>query len=69
MSKYSEPKEKILKILEEKGEISQKEAIDILKPYIPIDIEKLKEQDLRRITSRLLVEYKKRKEREELLNE
>ena len=43
MSKYSEPKEKILKILERDGEISRKEVIDILKPYIPIDIEKLKE--------------------------
>lgn len=65
MSKYSEPKEKILKILEEKGEISQKEAIDIMRTYITIDIEKLKKQDLRRMANRLIVEYKKRKEKKE----
>jgi hypothetical protein len=63
MSKYSEPKEKILKILKEKGEISQKEAMEIMDPYFDIDIEKLKEQELRRIANKLLVEYKKRKEK------
>jgi len=40
MGKYSEPKEKILKILERDGEISSKEAIDIMTPYITIDIVK-----------------------------
>lgn len=64
MSKYSKPKEKILKILEEKGEIYLEEVIKIMEPYITIDIEKLKEQEIRRTANRLIAEYKKRKERE-----
>ena len=60
---YKEAKKKISQILEEKGGIYLEEVIKIMEPYLDIDIEKLKEQELRRVANRLIAEYKKRQER------
>ena len=59
-SKYKIPKEMIAKILKQKGEISMEEAMSIIEPYMTIDIEKLREQELSRYAKRLMIAYKKK---------